>query len=294
MGTVVTLQVIGHADNAERAQQRDEAVSRAMQWFHHIEKSCNRFDEASELRQLSRNIGQPTVVSELLLQAVQFALVVAHETDGAFDPTVGQRMEERGFNRSYQTGEISASMLSYTAKVSYRDVEVDASERTITLHAPLLLDLGAVVKGLAIDLATQELRALENFQVDAGGDVYVGGASPRGDDWLVGIRHPRQMDALIATVRVSNSAVCTSGDYERTNAETGEQHIMNANSGTSATELASVTVIAPSAMVADALATAAFAMGPKAGLALIQRHKLQALLVTPALQQIITKGFPVV
>jgi thiamine biosynthesis lipoprotein len=299
MGTVVTLQVVGNAEPAENeapadlAKQRHDAMVRAQQWFYHIEKSCNRFDASSELRRLSLSIGGPVAVSDLLLQAVQFALAVAEESNGAFDPTVGGRMEARGFNRCYQSGEITASGIEHTARVSYRDVEIDAIARTITLHAPLLLDLGAVVKGLAIDLAAHELRGLKNFQIDAGGDVYVEG-NARADGWMVGVRHPRERDGLISTLHVTNTAVCTSGDYEHTNAATGEHHIMNAISGETAGALASVTVLAPSALVADALATAAFALGPQAGMSLIEKHKLQALFVTPALQQIATKGLPVV
>jgi thiamine biosynthesis lipoprotein len=66
---------------------------------------------------------------------------------------------------------------------------------------------------------------------------------------------------------------------------------MDARAGTSATAIASATVIAPSAMVADALSTAAFVLGPVEGLALLQRHGLEGLLVTPALEQFATPGW---
>ena len=84
----------------------------------------------------------------------------------------------------------------------------------MTLHRPLLLDLGAVAKGLAIDMAARELQPFENFAIDAGGDLYFGGCNAAGEPWSVGIRHPRG-DGLLDTLRVSDAAVCTSGDYER-------------------------------------------------------------------------------
>jgi thiamine biosynthesis lipoprotein len=108
----------------------------------------------------------------------------------------------------------------------------------------------------------------------------------------VGIRHPRARDQVLATLRVSNCAVCTSGDYERpVSGDTGDHHIMDARARTSATAIASATVLAPSAMVADAMSTAAFVLGPVEGLALLQRHGLEGLLVTPALEHHATRGW---
>src|SRR6185295_14473435 len=124
-----------------------------------------------------------------------------------------------------------------------------------------MLDLGAVAKGLAIDLAARELTPLENFAVDAGGDLFLGGVNDEGAPWTVGIRHPRGGAAPIDSVRVSNAAVCTSGDYER-RSPSGEHHLLDPRTGHPTNEVASVTTIGESAMVADALGTAAFVLGP--------------------------------
>ena len=114
-------------------------------------------------------------------------------------------------------------------------------------------------------------RAFENFAIDAGGDLYLGGCNAAGEPWSVGIRHPRDEHQLIDTMRVSNTAVCTSGDYERRVAgdspsldRDADHHIIDARTGLSATTAASVTVVAPLAIVADGLATAAFVLGPGA------------------------------
>jgi thiamine biosynthesis lipoprotein len=226
----------------------------------------------------------------MLYEAIRFALTVAEESAGAFDPTVGQRMEARGFDRNYQTGQVASSGIasSFLDGVSWRDVLLDAEARTVTLLKPLVLDLGAVAKGLAVDVAARELASFENFAVDAGGDLYLGGHNVDGEPWSVGIRHPRE-NSLIETLHVSNTAVCTSGDYERKSA-TDERvhHIMDARTGESAAELASVTVVAPSAMVADALATAAFALGPADGLRFLERQGVRGLMVTPSLERLET------
>src|SRR6185436_3666886 len=94
--------------------------------------------------------------------------------------------------------------------VNYRDIHLDPGARTVTLNRPLVLDLGAVAKGLAVDLAAQELQPLADFMIDAGGDLYLGGLNPRGEPWSVGIRHPRSGDEILHTLRASNQAVCTS------------------------------------------------------------------------------------
>ncbi len=150
---------------------------------------------------------------------------------------------------------------------------------------PLVLDLGAVAKGLAIDMAALELRKFRNFMIDAGGDLYLGGLNSVDLPWSVGIRHPRIDDQLIESIRVSGQAVCTSGDYER------NRHILDPRTGTEVTGVASVTVVAPTAILADALATAAFVLGPVDGIALLDRMDVNGLIITPELERFATRGF---
>ena len=290
MGTVVTLHIVN--TEVSLAVARDAAVARAKDWFRTVESACNRFDATSELRRLCDTTNIVTPVSACLFEAAQFALAVADASQGAFDPTVGARMESRGFDRDYRTGAPSRSTAVTDSVVTYRDVELDATEHTITLHKPLLLDLGAVAKGLAIDLAARELAELQHFMIDAGGDLFASGQNAQGHPWRVGVRHPREVDAFLQTIKVTSGSVCTSGDYERTGND-GKHHLLDARNRETAEALASVTVLAPSAMVADALATAAFALGPTAGLTFLESHDVEALLVTPSLERFTTRGWPV-
>jgi thiamine biosynthesis lipoprotein ApbE len=105
MSTCVTIQVVGHGADTHAANARRERVARAFEWFRRVETCCTRFDPHSELMQLTAQIGVPVAVSALLYEAVQFAVAVAEETEGAFDPTIGHSMETRGFNREYRTGQ---------------------------------------------------------------------------------------------------------------------------------------------------------------------------------------------
>ncbi len=288
MGTFVTIHVVGpaagHKSEAHSPMLREEAVERAFAWFDRVEECCTRFDSGSEVMRLAAQAGVPVPVSTLLYQAVQFALAVAEESGGAFDPTVGYAMETRGFNREYRSGrqirtalDCGRSSLDGGRSVSYRDVRLDPERKTITLLRPLVIDLGAVAKGLAVDLAARELSPFENFAINASGDLYLGGRNPDSEPWSIGIRHPRSDADLIEAVRVSNRAVCTSGDYEKRSAD-GGHHILDPRTGASANGVASVTVVAPTAMLADALATAAFVLGPADGIQLFDRLGVNGLI----------------
>jgi thiamine biosynthesis lipoprotein len=275
MGTVVTMEVVPSG--------ADQAVERAFGWFREIERICSRFNPDSELMQLTAKAGTAMPASAILFEAVRFALRVAEATGGAFDPTVGRAMEVRGFNREYRTGAaIHSAAADDTA--TWQDVELDEERRTIRLRRPLLLDLGAVAKGLAIDAAARELRPFTDFAVYAGGDVFLGGANPSGKPWRVGIRHPRVEGEIIDALMVSNQAMCTSGDYERPG------HILDPRQGDEARPVASATVVAPTAMLADALATAAFVLGPEAGIELLTKMGVEGFIVTPGLERFETGG----
>jgi thiamine biosynthesis lipoprotein len=305
MGTLVTIDVI--------APGSDDAIERAFGWFREIEAHCTRFDPQSELMRLTARAGVAVPVSRILFEAIHFALSVAEDTDGAFDPAVGHRMEARGFNREDRTRRAVHTPTAIDENVSYRDVLADPETQTITLRRPLVLDLGAVAKGLAVDAAARELRPFTNFAIDAGGDLYLAGHNAHGGAWRVGIRHPRNDGELIDSVRVTDTAVCTSGDYERPIPLEGtpmdgstigsafrpelhhgriEHHIVDPRLGVSPVDGASATVVAPTAMLADALATAAFVLGPVDGIRLLERHGVEGLIVTPALERFTTPQFP--
>ena len=315
MGTIVTIHLVPDSHNGQAA------IDRAFAWFREVESVCSRFDPNSELMRLCGTVAHPVAASPILFEAVRFALTVAEDTGGAFDPTVGARMAARGFNQDYRTQAPDAPRAEERTSTepaalergsdvrsaglqpcpsgrpeglryaSYRDVVLDAAARTITLTRPLTLDLGAVAKGLAVDAAARELQPYTDFAIDAGGDLYLGGRNPSGAAWSVGIRHPRRDGELIDSLRVSDRAVCTSGDYERPVASaTQEHHILDPRTGASPTAAASVPVVAPTAMLADALATAVFVLGPADGIRLLERHGVGGLILTPALERFETAG----
>ncbi len=287
MDTLVTIEVV----DLVPAETREAAVGRAYGWFREVEQRCSRFDPESELSQLSATVGTAVEVSPLLLRVLEFALAVARESGGAFDPTVGAAMERKGFDEHYGTGARVRSRGTDTG-ATHRDVVLDPVRRTVALLRPAVLDLGAVAKGFAIDLAAEELRGFENYAINAGGDIFARGKNADGGPWRIGIRHPREPETLIETLEITGGAVCTSGDYERPAPGGGAgHHILRPGSGESAAGVASVTVVAPAAMLADGLATAAFVLGPVEGIGLLKRQGVDGLIITPGLERFETPGF---
>lgn len=284
MGTLVSIEVVGRNSNRSDDTEYASGVDRAFGWFGEVEKRCSRFDPESELRLLTGRTGTPIVASQLLFAAVEFALQLARDTDGAFDPTVGAHMELSGFNRDYRTGLVSGPGM-HDVRGTWHDVILNPLRRTIEFTRPVLLDLGAVAKGLAIDLAARELRPFTDFAIDAGGDLYFGGHNQGGRPWVAGIRHPAHPVELIEALRVSDAAVCTSGLYER------GAHILDPRSGSPSRGISSVTVIAPTAMAADALSTAVFVLGPEEGLQLLERNGVEGAIWTDTLERHSTRGY---
>ncbi|HEV7662039.1 MAG TPA: FAD:protein FMN transferase [Chloroflexota bacterium] len=277
MDTWVNIQVLSERPRAHI----EPVVQRAQAWFETVERICTRFDPASEVMQLMHHVGQPVKVSTLLFEVTAFALDLAAQTDGAFDPTIGATLEQLGFNVHYRSGEAVNSAIDAT-NLSYRDVHLDRRRRTVLLRRPLVLDLNAVCKGLAIDLAVQELAEFADVSVEAGGDLYVRGHNIAGEPWRIGIQHPRAAGLLTQTLEVTDTAVCTSGDYERRAPGPGaEGHILDGRTHQPVTDLASVTVVAPTTMAADGLSTAAMVLGRHRGQAFLEEQGVGGVLVAP-------------
>jgi thiamine biosynthesis lipoprotein len=162
------------------------------------------------------------------------------------------------------------------------------------LKKPMVIDLNAVVKGMAVDLAVKTMHeyGLKNFSVNAGGDIYASGRNEQNEPWKIGIRDPIHRDALIGYVRMTDGAICTSGDYERPSTiASGENHLLQPSSHKSPRELSSCTVIAPFTMLADAFSTAAFVMGTHQGMKKMEQMKLDCLMITRSREQHFTKKF---
>ena len=159
-----------------------------------------------------------------------------------------------------------AALRAAVARVDYRRLQV--AERAATLH-DAELDLGAIGKGAVVDHLADWLaeRGYRRFLLEAGGDVLVSDLKPDGTQWRIWIRHPRNGEVPLAVVTIGAAgrrvALATSGDYERFVEFDGVRyhHILNPRTGHPDSDAVSASVIAGSAIEADALSTALFVLG---------------------------------
>ncbi|OPH51899.1 thiamine biosynthesis protein ApbE [Paenibacillus ferrarius] len=278
MDTVVEIKVV----TSLSLSVVEPVIVQAFDAFRNVEQACSRFTLGSELMKACQQIKTHVQISSWLFQPLKFALEMAEWTQGIFDPTIGKTMEAYGFNQHYLTGETNSNLAADNA--SYLDIVLSDHDQTMYLHKPLVIDLGAVAKGFAIDLASQMLSNFQGFVINAGGDLFAGGLDETGHPWRIGIKHPAYKDHIIDTIEVSNEAVCTSGGYERKSKVREDiHHIIYPKSKQSPHELISCSIVAPYAMMADVFSTVVCLYGLDQGKRLINEMQLKGILITSKL-----------
>ena len=262
----------------------EKAMEAAFQEVERINRLMSHYRPDSEVSQISRHAGEKEIrVSPETLEVIERALYFSRLSGGAFDITIGPVFRLWDFREGkIPDGEKLRENLK---RVDYRRIKADRSRSTVYLDDPRMeLDLGAIAKGYAVDRACEVLkkRGVENFLVNAGGDLRVGGRKEKEIPWTIGIQHPRLPSDFIAKIQSKNGGIATSGDYEKYFLKDGERyhHILVPSTGLPARECQCVTILAPTAMDADALATTVFVLGPKKGFALIEEiPNVHALIV---------------
>jgi thiamine biosynthesis lipoprotein len=237
-----------------------------------------------------------------VLAVLETARTVAAASGGAFDPTILALTELWSFDTGGRlpTG---PQIEQARSRVDYSRVAIGSDGRVV-LPEGFGFDLGGIAKGAVVDLTAEYLldRGYEDFLIDAGGDILVSGLKQGRTPWRIAIRHPRDSQAVLGVLdmgkRGERIAVVTSGDYERYFEQEGKRyhHILDPRSGYPADQLASVTVIAPTCALADALSTAAFVLGPQEGLELLDEFPdAEGLLIAERQGELVawkTDGFP--
>lgn len=274
MDTAMNIRAYG-----ARAQ---EAVNQCVQAINELEQHISRTRESSELYALNRAEGQPVVLSEQTADVLEQALRLAEQTEGCFDPTIAPVTDLWGIGTEDAAVPAQADIDAALAHVNYADVQLDGT--TAALPAGTCIDLGGIGKGYAADLTAQLLReaGVQRAVVTLGGNVYVLGEKADGEPWVVGISDPDNPGDYFATLRVSDTSVVTSGDYERYFEQDGVRycHIFDPETGWPAqTDLRSVTVVSASSTEADAYTTALFVMGYERARAFCEAHGIPAVFV---------------
>jgi len=276
MGTLCTVNLFEGGEN--------KLYSRVFERINELEGILSANREGTDLDRVNMNAGlAPVKVKPELIEVLSKAIFYAEKSGGFFDPTIGPLVKLWGIGSDYERVPSEGEILEALGLVNYRDIEINQAEGTVFLkRSGMSLDLGAIAKGYAADeaakLAVQE--GAKRAIIDLGGDIYALGERRTGKKadadetyWRIGIQDPMvSRGDYIGILRVKNSSVVTSGNYERFFEEGGKRyhHILSVENGYPVENgLVSVTITAGRAADADALSTAAFALGWEKGRELI-------------------------
>ena len=273
MGSSVTVTVWTRDDPAAEA-----AIAEVFQEFGRLDDLMSVWREGSDVLRLNAAAGlAPIRLSPEVIEVLGIARHYSELSMGKFDVTFGPLSGLWRFD--HDQDDVMPDPAAIAAKlplIGWEDLVVDSAAGTAQLRRKgMSVHLGGIGKGYAVDHGAAILRrhGIENFLIQSGGDMYVGG-HPEGRAWRLGIQDPRgPADTPFAVVELSNATFSTSGDYERFFMKDGRRyhHILDPDFGQPAMGCRSVTIVTSRSVDADALSTAVFILGPGAGMALIER-----------------------
>jgi FAD:protein FMN transferase len=268
MGTAIRVELW-----CEDARRGEEAIDAVMAEMHRIDAAMSPHKPDSELSRINAlAYAAPVALSAemflLLVQAHRWSIV----TEGAFDITYASA----GCLYDYREGRApdEATLAKARAAIGWRGLDLDARTRSVRfLREGMRIDLGGFAKGHAVDNAAAILarHGIHHAHVAAGGDSRVIG-DRRGRPWHIGVRDPRRAEGLVAVLPLVDSAVSTSGDYERFFEAGGvrHHHIVDPATGRSPASVRSATVLAAEGLACEALGKAIFVLGAERGIELIE------------------------
>ena len=269
MGTRVLVE-LWHPDEV----QGRAAVGAVMDEMRRIDREMSPFKETSLLSNMNREAANsPVKITAELFELMWKSVRISELTDGAFDVTFASAGRKYDYRKRIKPDK--AALAEAIPAIDYHHLQFDREGMSIHyLHPGVYVDLGGIAKGHAVDrgIAILQSRGITQAMVGAGGDTRIIG-DRRGEPWVVGVRNPRKDGENAAVLPLTDVAVSTSGDYERYFELDGVRyhHIIDPQTGDSAREVTSVTILGDEATTTDALSTSVFVLGVRNGLALVNR-----------------------
>ncbi|MGH8264107.1 MAG: FAD:protein FMN transferase [Steroidobacteraceae bacterium] len=291
MGTRISMEL--WADDPALANRAIEAVLAEMR---RVDELMSTYKPTSELSRVNAEAAShPVPITPELFKLLETSLGYSRVTEGAFDITYASVGYLYDFHKRVHPSE--AAIEKALPAIDFRHVLLDEKTTSVRFsQAGVRIDLGGIAKGHAVDcaIAILESMGIRHAVVSAGGDSRVIG-DRFGKPWIIGIRNPRSADpnAVITRIPLTDSAISTSGDYERYFEEGGVRyhHIIDPKTGHSASKVLSATVIGPTATRTDGLSKTAFVLGPEEALRIINGLKdVDAVFVTPDGRILYSKG----
>jgi thiamine biosynthesis lipoprotein len=263
LGTVVEIQV--RDVNEKKAE---DAITKAFAEVKRIDDLFTTYNEASPIWKLNNSSDSIISVDPEIYSLIVLCDSITKLSNGCFDVSLDNLTKVWGFYTNDPKFPVKAAIDSALSLSGWNNIKL-IEENKIIKHNNVGLNFGAIAKGYAVDKAIEVLKnnEIKEALVNAGGEISV-----IGNDWIVGIQHPREINSIIKKIKVDGFTVATSGDYEQYFEVDGNRyhHILDPKTGYPSTGLQSVTIINKSNAFADALATGVFVMGKENGLKLIE------------------------
>ncbi|OOG73583.1 FAD:protein FMN transferase [Flavobacterium sp. A45] len=244
-----------------------------------IENEISDWIPTTPISEVSRNAGiKPVKVPAEVFELVERAIKVSQITSGAFDISYASMDRIWKFDGSMKEMPTPEAIKKSVEKIGYKNIILDKKEQTIFLKKEgMKLGLGGIGQGYIADKIQALLlsKGCSSGLVNVSGDIFAWGRQPDGKPWTVGIVNPMNKNKIIATFPLENSAVETSGSYEKFVVFGGKRysHIIDPRTGYPAMGVVSVSVFAKKTEIADALATGIFVLGVDVGLDLVNQLK---------------------
>ncbi|MGB7581529.1 MAG: FAD:protein FMN transferase [Sedimentisphaerales bacterium] len=297
MGTLARIVAV-----AKHQWQGKRCIEAGFEQLKRIDAMMSDYKNDSELSRVNREaFTNPVKVSPELFEILQKSVEFSRLSNGAFDITVGPLVD-----LWHKAGKANAvpdenTLAAAKARVGFEKLILDANERTVRFAVKgMRLDLGGIAKGYAVDKAIEAMRreGAIGGMVCASGDIRCFGKPADKDTWLVGLQNPVAAqpgadppnsngaigaEQVLMVLKLNDMAVATSGDYRRFVTIDGKRysHIIDTSTATGASKLSSDTILATTAVDADALSTAVNVMGTEKGLALVESlDGVEAILIT--------------
>ncbi len=264
MDTVITITVVAKEGVAQ------ETLDRGFEELRRVDTLTNRYIGDSELSKLNKE--RTLAVSKDLLHLIEISEEYRHKSGNAYDTRLGRLVDLWGFgsNRRSVPSEVQIAKVLPSG-----DIEINNS--TVTLPADVILDLGAVAKGYAIEQARNVMKrtAKAGLIVGGGSSVACWGEHPEKRPWRIGLRHPRDTNKLLGVIELEDGwSLGTSGDYERYFIQDSKRyhHILDGRTGYPGQDVYATSVLTKSSTLADILSTLLFVLGPEDGKAFLNEN----------------------
>lgn len=279
MGTMMDISVIAPGMSRDA---RVAAIKKAFDRLRQIDDAMSSYKQSSEVSAVNNFADvRPIQVNADMINVIKRADELNSITEGAFDITVAPLVELWGFGPKGAVLKMPHDKdINQALKLTGMDrLKIDYAKKTVGFACSgMKIDLGGIAVGYAVDCAAEVLRenGIRNAMVNGGGEIFCMGEGPAGRGWKIGIQHPRIKNELIEAVYLKDKAISTSGDYEKFFFWNGKRvsHIIDPRTGRPVTaNPASVSIIAPDCVTADALSTAIFVLGPDEGIKVLNKMR---------------------